>query len=370
MKDKEKHHGDTVCMIVNTLLTGGAEKQSLYLLSSLSDFYNVTMYVYHGDQVDLSMKKYSDDQWENIVFLKGNHLQKLIYIYKIFRQNREAVVISYLFKPNLINAIVGYLTGVEIRIGGIRSSKIAPVKKVIGKWIHNHLLSASIINNLKGKNDLVSFGYKEPHLHVIYNDLGPVNVKKSMGNVETPVTLLTVGRFEKVKDYTTALKAIKKLREELGEDIQFKYVIVGYGQLKMYLSKLISEYDLENIVEIVIKPKDINRYYEEADIYLSTSLFEGMSNSILEAIVHKLPVVATKVGDNDQIVLDGISGYLVPVKGVTEISKYLNELICDHKKREQFGENGFEVITEKLSRERSQSDHLELIKNLKGEEKN
>jgi glycosyltransferase involved in cell wall biosynthesis len=65
--------------------------------------------------------------------------------------------------------------------------------------------------------------------------------------------------------------------------------------------------NIMNRIKIFINPANIPDILNECDIYLSTSLFEGLSNSIMEAMVAGLPVIATDVGDNKYLVKDGFN---------------------------------------------------------------
>lgn len=80
--------------------------------------------------------------------------------------------------------------------------------------------------------------------------------------------------------------------------IMFKFIIVGYGELESQVRQWVNAYKVGSFTEILINPNNIPQLEYDADIYLSTSLFEGTSNSIMEGMNANLPVVCTDVGDN------------------------------------------------------------------------
>jgi len=88
---------------------------------------------------------------------------------------------------------------------------------------------------------------------------------------------------------------------------------------------------LENIVEIRLDPPNIGELLAGSDIYLSTSRFEGTSNSIMEAMNHSLPVVATDVGDNGVLIAEGETGYLCGIGDWMALSDRLKTLIAEHR---------------------------------------
>lgn len=72
--------------------------------------------------------------------------------------------------------------------------------------------------------------------------------------------------------------------------------------METQVRKWIRQYVIDDITTIYINPNNIAELLDQADIYISTSLFEGTSNSIMEAMNADLPIVATNVGDNGQLV--------------------------------------------------------------------
>lgn len=167
---------------------------------------------------------------------------------------------------------------------------------------------------------------------------------KASFNEKFPFTILTVGRFVPQKDYYTALLAIKLLYERLimgKRTISLKYIIIGFGELKQKIIDQVASLNIENIIEIVDNPANVLDYYEKSDIYLSTSLFEGLSNSILEALEFSLPIVCTDVGDNSELVIHGENGYLTKVKDYKSISIQLENLICNAALRENYGKRSY-----------------------------
>src|SRR5664280_952701 len=94
------------------------------------------------------------------------------------------------------------------------------------------------------------------------------------------------------------------IRDRNNRALKFKYLIVGYGPLEKEIRHLAEELNLQKEVEILINPPNIPDILKTCNIYLSASLYEGLSNSIMEAMVAGLPVIATNVGDNCYLIKD------------------------------------------------------------------
>ncbi len=112
---------------------------------------------------------------------------------------------------------------------------------------------------------------------------------------------------------------------------------------------------------MIINPSNISNILADCDIYLSTSLFEGLSNSIMEAMVAGLPIVATDVGDNKYLVKDGFNGFLVPCKDVNGIVEKLELLSESADMRDNFGNNSRILIKNKFSQGKLLENYLNLL---------
>lgn len=108
------------------------------------------------------------------------------------------------------------------------------------------------------------------------------------------LTVLFVGRFIEDKDIYTALKSFICLNNKLREEI--KLVLLGDGNQYSEVVTYIKEHNIMHLIEMPGFIEDKSHYYQEADIYLSSSKIEGMSNTILEAMAHGIPVISTNVG--------------------------------------------------------------------------
>jgi glycosyltransferase involved in cell wall biosynthesis len=357
-----------VFILTNTLLKGGAEKQSILLANTLSKDYPTTIIVYYGDFYDMSLIDLIDKASVSIVFLKGWHIKKIFNLFKLFIKNRNSVIFSYLATTNIINGVLGYLTKVKLRIGGIRNSKISYLKKIVQRFIHNHLLSATIFNNKNGFDNLIQQGFKANKSYVIPNYIDINKNTNEYKKKKNYVNILTVARFVKQKDYQTSIEAFNLLLDRLrNKNINVIYNIVGFGELEDKIRKWIREKNLTENIFITINPSNITNYFQQADIYLSTSIFEGLSNSIMEAMAHSLPVVATNVGDNGRLVQNGETGFLVTIKDVESIAFCLEKLVISNDLRYRMGIKGYKFISENYSEEKFKERYHNLLKALLNE---
>lgn len=356
-----------IIILINSLRTGGAEKQSIYLANTLSENFDVYFIIFYGDQIDATTYKALTLEANKQIKLNGNIINKIYRLYVILKSNKDAVIFSYLATTNFLNATIGIFAKTRFRIGGIRNSVIPFSKRIIQRFLHNNILTKSIFNSYDGMEKLCRQGFVKSKSLVIHNCIDVKETPRSHKNNEAEVNIITVGRLVRQKDFFTALKAFEILLlyfKEKGSALKISFTIVGYGPLESKMRAYILEHKLTSNVRIVINPPNTREYLSRADIYLSTSLFEGLSNSIMEAMEYSLPVVATDVGDNNRLIIHGKSGFLTKVKGVEEIASRLLELIENNELRLRMGLNGYYHLKENFSVEKFKQRYQELIDNL------
>jgi sugar transferase (PEP-CTERM/EpsH1 system associated) len=146
----------------------------------------------------------------------------------------------------------------------------------------------------------------------------------------------SVGRLDPVKDFPTLMKAFHQVKDGFS---RAKLVIVGDGPVRSTLTRLGEELGLDSSLIWLGERNDIPELLRCFDIFVQTSIFEGMSNTILEAMASSLPIVATDTGGNPEVVNNGESGVLVPVGGVTELGVALRRYLSDPVLRYEHGFN-------------------------------
>ena len=137
--------------------------------------------------------------------------------------------------------------------------------------------------------------------------------------------------------------------------------IIGYGCEEENIRGWIKEYGVEEYIKIYIRPNNVQDIVRDADIYLSTSLFEGTSNSIMEALNWSLPVVATDVGDNSHLVIDGVNGTLHTIGDAKGMAISIANLLENNELRKKYGFASSKNLRENYSMEIFEERYLKLI---------
>ncbi|MGQ1890973.1 glycosyltransferase [Thermophagus sp. OGC60D27] len=334
-----------IAVFIKQLSVGGAEKQSLMLTRELSKQYPVFLLVWDKSVVAPAFQEFIKEHNLNVTFLNGNFGVKLFQLWRFFRKNKVSCLFNFLLVNNLAGGIAGKLAGVPLVFGGIRNCEIAPSKLKWQKLLHNHISYKTIFNNYSGTQILAKQGFRVDKMVVIHNAID-TNEEMPVRNESDVPIVFTAARFLPQKDYCTALLSIQLLKKR---GVKFRYVIAGYGAQEADIRKWIEDLELNDCVEIMTDPSNIGELFQRADIYLSTSLKEGLSNSIMEAMASGLPILATNVGDNNHLVEDGKNGFLVSKKSPEVIAEILEKLIENYPLRQKMGDYGFRLVKEKFS---------------------
>ncbi len=351
-----------ICVLIGSLGVGGAEKQSALLAKALADSHE-THYVAMRDRPCHQRHRNTLAQAKiDPIFLRGSPGQKLRWFASFLKSKRIELLFAHLPGDILMAAAAGTLGGVPVICGGIRNARIAVHKRAVLRVLHNRVLRCSISNSHAGRAALVARGFAPQKLVVIPNG---IEICKPGGRSAPgqEVRVASVGRLVKQKDYRTALKSIARVKRRLGPRRRIRYVIAGLGPLEQRCRAWIRDLALEEDVELRVDPREVESIYRDADVYLCTSLFEGLSNTLLEAMASGLPVVATDAGDNRLLVQEGVNGHLVPVGDDEAIAERLLGLIEDGERRAACGQRSLELVSG-YSFDRFQSRYLELVESL------
>ncbi|MFR5190933.1 MAG: glycosyltransferase family 4 protein, partial [Clostridia bacterium] len=171
----------------------------------------------------------------------------------------------------------------------------------------------------------------------------PVNTKK---NDTDRVVITSIGNLIPLKGHEYTLQAIKRMVDEGYKNIRFR--LAGRGELEEKLKKLSEKLDINEYVEFMgyISYSDIMVLLQKSDIFVLPSYYEALGCVYLEAMSCAVPAIGCKNNGIDEIIIDGVNGYLVDNKNVDQIAECLRELM-NQEKRLAVGEKARESVIKK-----------------------
>ncbi|MCP4749998.1 MAG: glycosyltransferase [Proteobacteria bacterium] len=159
-------------------------------------------------------------------------------------------------------------------------------------------------------------------------------LRASLGAPEDACLIGSVGRLVDVKRFDLLIDGLAALRRN-GSNIHM--IIIGDGPLRSDLQERIDKERMNDHFFLAGRKDNVNDYLSALDIFALTSDFEGISNTILEAMAVGLPVIASNVGGNPEIVSGGRTGLLFEAGDVDQFKEVANRLILDNALREKMG---------------------------------
>lgn len=181
---------------------------------------------------------------------------------------------------------------------------------------------------------------------------------RSEYGIDDEVVFLTIGRYTEKKNQLGLIDAMGDVVESLPDARLF---VVGHGVLEDDLRRAVADRNLDGNVVITGRVPSVEEYYALADVFVLPSLTEGLSVVLLEAMASGLPIVATDAPGSAEAVVDGETGYVVPLEDRTELARAMERLGADDR-RERFGQNGFERVRDTFSIQRTVDSYLDIYR--------
>ena len=192
-------------------------------------------------------------------------------------------------------------------------------------------------------------------LETIHNGvIDQSNPKNQLAPKET-VKILMVARFDAPKKHLELLEALSLIKE-----LNWQMIFAGDGRLKEQAAQYVQEQNLEHKVTFLGNHSNVSELLIDADIFVLTSSWEGLPLSVLEAMSHGLPIIASNVGGVKEAVRNSENGFLIH----QNLSELLCTLIGNPLLRKQMGKKSREIYETSFTFERMYRRTLQTYKNL------
>lgn len=247
------------------------------------------------------------------------------------KQQKPDVIVSFVAR---INALV-QLACIGLNIPIVVSERIDP--RYDGRE-----MPVKILNNLfypRAKKVVFQTRRIESYFNRRIRDngciiLNPVSVT-TRAYEKRRKKIVTAGRIMKQKNHRLLIESFKDIA---GMYPQYELWIYGEGDLSEELTDLCKTLEIEDKVHFPGNSPDVHREMADAEIFVLSSDYEGLSNALMEAMMMGLPCISTDCSGSDEIIEDGVNGLLVPVGDKESLKKAIVKLIQDRGLRDRLGE--------------------------------
>lgn len=265
---------------------------------------------------------------------------KLNYFKKLFLENEVNTIILGLSTDAKVGGMAARMAGVEHII--YRRGSAIPVKNsFFNRFLFKQILTRIITNSEEIRKNIFLRNPKiisPARVQTIYNGINLANWPSAdffnKSDEQGCLTLGNAGRLveQKGQDYLISIARLLKER-----NISFKMYIAGRGELERSLKNRCRKEGLTEQIVFFDFVEDIRQFLKELDIYISTSLHEGSSHVILEAMAAGKPVLAFNISSMPELIVDGDSGFLIPFADVNLFAERIIHLWQNKTDLKQMG---------------------------------
>jgi L-malate glycosyltransferase len=276
----------------------------------------------------------------------GNDPNLVLQLYRLFRREQPDIVHTHAWGTLIEGLVAARLARVPIVIHGEHGTlQLKRHQRWMQRAAWSRVDRVLSVSTRLAERMAAETSFTPERITTIRNgvDLGRFTsvdrlaARQSVGIATNAVVIGTVGRLVPVKDQASLLQAAAILRQR---GLSPTVVLAGDGPLREQLLQQAESLGLAQSVRFLGHRADVETVLAALDVFVLSSVSEGLSNTILEAMAARLPVVATRVGGADELVLDGTSGLLVPSKSPQQLADALEQLLRDPVRRRAMGDAG------------------------------
>ena len=347
--------------LVGSFHHGGSEKQALQSVRLLKNSakYRVLLACLTKDGVlrtEAETLVREIPEYPLTSFYNWNACAQLRRFTAFLRQERIDIVQTHDFYTNVFGMLGASLARVPIRLAARRETTGVRTPLQLRVEHASYRLASSIVANAAAiKAQLVNEGVPAAKITVIHNgvDLARFGTALRTRILESAgvrpgnrvVTIVANMRYP-VKDHTTFLRSAQLVASAVS-DVTF--VLVGEGELLESLKSFASTLGLAARVLFLGSSNAIAEVLAASDVCVLTSRAEGFPNAVLEYMAAGKPVVSTNVGGVPEMIIDGETGYIVPVGDVQAIADRVTALLEHPDRAAAFGRRGRQIIENRFS---------------------
>lgn len=352
--------------VIHRLGVGGLENGLVNLINHMPpERYRHAIVCLQGYSDFSKRLKRQDVEIYDIAKRDGHDLGAYLRLYRMFRQLRPDIVHTRNLSA-LESQVIAALAGVRARVHGVhgrdtydlygQNRKYNLLRKLIRPFVGHYIaVSRNLADWL-----VATIGVAPERVSQIYNGVDSVRFHPDGGEapasapagffapdsiVPGSIVIGSVGRMAAVKDYPTLARAFLHLLELAPElRSRLRLLIAGDGENRAACLQLLAQHGAAELAWLPGERADIPQLMAAMDIFVLPSLGEGISNTILEAMASGLPVVATAVGGNPELVRPGVTGALVPAADPEAMAQALLIYARDNRLRSRHGQAARAVI--------------------------
>ncbi len=351
MKKSSKKFNKNIIFFCPSIEEGGVEKNLINICNGIVERHKVTLITANKNKY-IFFKKRINFISPNTNFFnnRSRFFKSLICVYLLIKYSNSKKDLIFSFQSNIIAIILAIILKRKIIIRSNASPNFYANSYLKRKFFSFFFSFADkiLVNSKDFKKEF--FKYFKLSSEVIYNPVEKIQKIKIKASKKVSLKffnkdkkilkIISVGRLVKQKNHLLLLKAVNIIKNKK----KFKLLIIGKGEEKENLESFIIKNNLQNMVKIIGYKNNIYPFFKKADLFVLTSLYEGLPNTLIEALIMGVPIISTncKTGP-EEILKQGKYGRLFNVNDFKKLSQLIR-LSRNKSRKKYFYDKRFDFV--------------------------
>jgi glycosyltransferase involved in cell wall biosynthesis len=362
-----------VAYVIDKLARHGAQKILVHLTRRLAAkpyqqrVYSLNNIVHPDHQYALQQAGVQVRSFSKCQILSGLGILRL---YADWLRWRPDLVFTMLFYSDVIGRVTAKLSGVPIIVSSIRARNSYQYRL---QFYLDRLTAPWADRVVFNTQDVIPYAIQHEGIHATQIVYIPNGVERltpttdsaqlhAMLNVPVPTPLIAaVGRLHPEKGFADLLHAFATLRQQGTDGV---LVFAGDGKLRRSLQTLAEHLNIQAHIRFLGERTDVLEILSGVDVYVQTSLYEGMSNALMEAMALGKPVIATAVGGTLELITDGQTGWFIAPENPAQLADKLGYVLNHPDLAWQVGQAAAIRMTQEFSIEKMVDAYDQLFRDL------
>ena len=343
-----------VLHLITSLELGGAQQNTLYCTANHDrGLFDVELIAGAGGQLDDEARAITDARVQIVPWLRHQidplrDLEALVRLRSHMAANDIDVVHTHSSKAGILGRLAAHLAGVPFVVHTVHGWSFNDTQSRTRRraYVEMERLAAGFTNRIvvvssRNREKGLSMGIGRPDRYEVVHSGIDVDafrqpetdrraVRRSLGYGPDQVV---VGTVACLKPQKAPLDFVRAAAEAYSRDERLRFFIAGDGPLRPAVEAEITRLGLGGIVQLLGWRRDVVDLYHAMDVFLSTSIFEGLPRSVLQAMAAGVPVVATDVDGTPEVVRNRQTGLLIPPARPEAAARALLEVVRDAELR-------------------------------------
>jgi glycosyltransferase involved in cell wall biosynthesis/peptidoglycan/xylan/chitin deacetylase (PgdA/CDA1 family) len=354
-----------VLLLITLAEVGGAQAYVASLLPALAGRFDVVVAA-HGRG---PLRVAADNA--DVRFVELEHVRRpinpwrdvagFVELVRLLRRERPDVLHASSSKAGVLGRLAAWVAGVPIRIFTVHGwafGAYSGLASRLYRWADRLVRRVTTVTICVSENEReagIRAGTCDAERTVVIRNAVALDGRPRAGHEQPRPRLVAVGRLKAPKDFSTLVRALALLPAD-----SFDALIVGDGPDRPTLEGELRQLGLESRVRLAGERHDVPDLLAAADVFVLSSVSEGLPVSVLEAMAAELPVVASRVGGLPELVRDGETGLLVEPRNPEQLAAALGRLVADRDLCRRLGAAGRAVVESHFDPEAFARAHVDL----------